>query len=569
ERGMRQMNAPFTQLLEGDSEALSGQIIPIYPSTEGLAQGWIRRIIGQALEQVGELEEVLPDELRKRHGMRTFSEALLAVHNPRSVEDAAAARNRIAYQELFELSLCNAARRLKDSEEADGFAHTIDSELFEKGHDVIGVTLTPDQSRALEDIVADMQRPSPMQRLLIGDVGTGKTFVALFALLMAVSSNTQAAMMAPTEVLAKQYAEKIGPLLDKLDIAWALLTSSLNAQERNDAYARLASGEVAVAFGTHALIQEAVVFDNLTLAIIDEQHRFGVEQRLKFRYKAQVSPDMLAMTATPIPRSLALTVFGDLDISTLHTRPIAGSGVRTHMRPLGKVWQAHEAVKRDLAKGQQAFIVCALIDESTKLEVNAATALAEQLARDEYRDHRVALLHGALKPAEKDAIMEQFRAGQIDVLVATTVIEVGVDIHNVTQMIIYNAERFGLAQLHQLRGRVGRGAIPGEVWLVSDGRSSGAKQRFEALCSTDDGFELADIDLALRGAGDMLGTRQHGAVSFRVADLSRDLPIIELAQRDVAELMDDDPHLQRPQHALLKNRLELLQEVYETWVSAG
>ena len=572
ERGMRQIQAPFTQSLDENDEEVTGTIIPIYPATEGLAQGWIRRIMAEALAllaQDEELEDTIPTSIRERHHMRTFTEALRDVHDPISVEDALGARNRLAYQELFDLSLLNAARRFHESHIAPGFSHSADQALLEKARTLLGVTFTADQVQAIDDILDDMKRAHPMQRLLLGDVGTGKTFVALMALLVVASSNTQAAMMAPTEVLAKQYAEKLGPILDDLKVSWILLTSSLSATDRDKALARIASGEVTVAFGTHALIQKDVVFTDLTLAIIDEQHRFGVEQRALLRAKARVAPDMLSMTATPIPRSLALTIFGDLDISTLHERPIKGAGVSTQFVPLNRVAKCHDAVKRALDQGQQAFIVCALIEESTKLEVSAATDLAEKLAKNEYRDYRVALIHGNLKTAEKDEIMQRFREGKIDVLVATTVIEVGVDIHNVTQMVVYNAERFGLAQLHQLRGRVGRGAIPGQVWLVSDGRGNMARERFEALCSTDDGFVLADLDLALRGAGDIIGKRQHGSASFRVADLVHDLPIIELAQRDVAQIFKDDPDLKKPEHQMVKNRLELLQEGYEKWVSAG
>ena len=569
EHGLRKMQAPFIQSLEDNQDEPVGEVIPIYPATEGLAQGWIRRIVTEALKEADGIEEVLPEPLRRQRGMRTYAQALRDVHKPVSTEDALAARNRLAYQELFEMYLLNVARRYRDMKSAQGFAHNVSGEMIGRGESALEVSFTDDQKQAIADILNDMEKPYPMQRLLLGDVGTGKTFVATMALFAIADSNAQVAMMAPTEVLAKQYAQKIGPILDTLGISWALITSSLTAAERAETLSRIADDDITVAFGTHALIQQDVEFNNLTLAIIDEQHRFGVEQRQVLRGKAKVVPDMLSMTATPIPRSLALTMYGDLDISLLRERPIKGAGVSTQMRSFARVGQAHEAVKQALDKGQQAFVVCALIEESTKLEVNAATDLAEELAENEYKDYRVALMHGSLKAAQKDAIMQQFRAGEIDVLVSTTVIEVGVDIHNATQMIVYNAERFGLTQLHQLRGRVGRGETAGHMWLISDGRGAVARERFEALCSTDDGFVLADIDLALRGAGDITGTRQHGMASFKVADVIQDLPIMELAQRDVAELFANDPELQKPEHSALKRRLEILQDGYEKWVSAG
>jgi ATP-dependent DNA helicase RecG len=501
--------------------------------------------------------------------MRTYRQALVDVHRPQSVEDARGARNRLVYEELFELCALNAAHKLHRSTETPGYAHQIDPDLLERVESLFGFEATDDQRSAWTDIAVDLASEHPMSRLLLGDVGTGKTFVAVAALRAVADGHTQAAVMAPTEVLAKQYASKIGPLLDKESIGWVLLTSSLSSRARDEALAAIAAGDATVAFGTHALIQPDVTFKNLTLAIVDEQHRFGVEQRALLRAKATRSPDMLSMTATPIPRSLALTVFGDLSISTLRERPIVGAGVTTFLRTLRRVDDAHASVKEALDAGQQAYIVCALIEESSKLEVNAAVDLAHSLASSYYRDYRVGLLHGNMKSSEKDEVMEQFRAGMIDVLVSTTVVEVGVDIHNATRMVVYNAERFGLAQLHQLRGRVGRGAIPGQMWLVSDGRSTTARERFEALCRTDDGFELADIDLAMRGAGDIVGTRQSGAATMRIADLVGDLPIIELAQHDVDTLFEADPKLEMSEHQTLRKRLELLQEGYDTWVGAG
>jgi len=565
--GMRRMAAPFVQKLGVDDEA-QGRVFPVYRLTEGLSQGWMRRIVIDVLADTTFAEEILPDELRVRHRMRTLEQALHDVHAPTVFAESSAARNRLAYQEFFELSVLKEMQRRSETVERVGYAHTVTGSLVERGIAALGVTLTDEQTAALDRIWQDMAAPVPMQRLLLGDVGTGKTFVAAGALFAAAESGTQAAMMAPTEILALQYAEKLGPILDEVGIAWRVLVGATKEAERREILTAVREGECCVVFGTHALMQPEVEYANLTLAIIDEQHRFGVDQRKALTEKA-VNPDVLVMTATPIPRSLALTIYGDLAVTLITKRPIEGAGVTTHLIHPANDERAHRAVKDALKAGRQAYIVCALIESSTKVEARAATELAEKLAKSVYRDYRVGLLHGSLPVADKEEVMRRFRAGELDVLVATTVIEVGVDVQNVTEILIYNAERFGLAQLHQLRGRVGRGEHPGEAWLISEARAPRTRQRLEALKSTTDGFRLAEVDLEIRGPGEVMGTRQHGLAEFRVAHLVEDLPILELAKADAAALVAADPTLAAPTHRALNARIEELRTRYASWVSAG
>jgi ATP-dependent DNA helicase RecG len=409
-----------------------------------------------------------------------------------------------------------------------------------------------------------------MNRMLLGDVGTGKTAVAALALASAADSHAQAAMMAPTEVLARQYAGAVGPLLDSAGVSWRLLTGSTPAPERREILAGLASGAVQVAFGTHALLTEAVEFAGLTLAIVDEQHRFGVTQRLALRGKG-AAVDLLVMTATPIPRSLALTVYGDLDASYLREHPRAGARQRviTRLVPRSGRDEAYEVVRSAVAAGRQAYVVCALVDDSEATEAKAAVREAERLRTRVFRDLRVGLLTGQMRPSDKTSTMEDFRAGRIDVLVATTVIEVGVDVPNATVMVVEDAERFGLAQLHQLRGRVGRGGHGGEVLLFADPKTAEARERMEAFVSISDGFELAERDLLLRGEGQLLGERQHGLAELRLASIAHDTQLIAEARDDAQGIVSRDPHLADVRDALLLAEMRRSLGRDWEWVRAG
>ncbi|MCL2332929.1 MAG: ATP-dependent DNA helicase RecG [Actinomycetia bacterium] len=541
EYGFNRIVQPFYEKLgDAQSPAHLGRILPVHPTTEGLSVGWLRRIVAAALDDFGDAPEYLPRALLEARGLMPWARALRQLHFPDSLSSAEEARRRLAYGEFFDFQLLMARRGWRARHSDAGTAHTTDGPLLARLRAELPLTLTADQTSAVAEILEDMARPEAMNRLLLGDVGTGKTLVAAFALVAAADSGTQAAMMAPTEVLAWQYAQKLGPQLDALRISWALLTSSTDSAERARIQQGLAQGSITVAFGTHALLEDDISFMSLTLVVIDEQHRFGVEQRQALQRKA-CSPDVLIMTATPIPRTLALLAYGDLDISYLRVRPIKGAGVRTQLIDATRLGEAYGAVRRAVAAGQQAYVVCALVEDSETLDARSVETEASHLKSEVFRDLRVEILTGKMRPAEKEETMARFRAGAIQVLVATTVIEVGVDVPAATVMIVLDADRFGLAQLHQLRGRVGRGAISGQVWLVARHANDQARQRLRALEEIDDGFRLAELDLEMRGAGELLGSRQSGLARFSMGDVLADRDLIEAVRADVEPFAAHDP----------------------------
>lgn len=558
--GFKRMVNPFVEHLDaspGQPTAV-GKVIPVHPTTDKLPLGWLRRIVGAAIDDFGWVPEELPPHLLERRGLVGHAEAIRSVHFPETPDAAAAARRRLAYSELLDFQLAMARRRHRYTVEAEGTAHVTGGDHADALRAAMPFELTSEQESAVGEICRDMAGTHPMSRMLMGDVGTGKTAVAAFALASVADTGTQAAMMAPTEVLAQQYAAKVGPLLDAARISWTLLTGSTKPAARKVALPAIESGQVTVVFGTHALLEDRVSFAALSLVVIDEQHRFGVSQRQRLRTKG-TDPDVLVMSATPIPRTLALTAYGDLAVSTLRARPIQGAGTKTELIKVHQAHKAHDEIRRAVKAGQQAYVVCALVDESNQADVFAANTLVEQLSAEVFPDLELAVLTGKMTPADKDAVMQRFHDGDIDVLVATTVIEVGVDVPNATVMAIYNADRFGLAQLHQLRGRVGRGSTPGSVYLVSDNFSAEAKRRFQAMLSTDDGFTLAELDLALRGAGELLGVRQHGMMAFRVANLAEDAELVEAARQDAVDIVEGDPNLELPIHGLLALRVEAVE----------
>lgn len=550
------------------STANMGRILPVHSTTEGLSVGWLRRIIAAAIDDYAAVSEYLPTSLLRKRNLPPYNWALQQVHFPLQMADADRARERLAYGELFDLQLLIARKRYHLTRNCTGHAHQCFGKLHQALTACLPFDLTDDQDVAVSQILDDMASPHPMQRLLLGDVGTGKTVVAAYGLAVAADSGTQAAMMAPTEVLAQQYAHKLGPLFDQIGLRWALLSGSTPADARAQLLDDLRSGQIQVLFGTHALLEDDVVFAQMSLAIVDEQHRFGVQQRRALHHKGG-SADVLVMSATPIPRTLTLTAFGDLAASYLYTRPVAGAGVTTQKVSFKKIADAYDAVHAAVKKGQQAYIVCALVDESSKIEAQSAVQMMHQLAAGEFSDYRVQVLTGRMRSAEKAAIMDDFRAGKIDILVSTTVIEVGVDVHNATVMLVLDADRYGLAQLHQLRGRVGRGHVAGEVWLVSDSFARLAQERFAALLSTDDGFHLAELDLKLRGAGELLGNRQSGLANFKVADLATDSDLLDAARADALALIDADPDLAADELALLRTRIIALEDKLGDWKAAG
>lgn len=569
--GLKQMRNAFVEKLadEGGSAGIA-RILPVHRATEGLSTNWIRRLITEALDYAGRLPDPLPADLRVSRDLVPLSHALKAIHFPSTMSEAATARRRLAYDELLAIALVMAMKRHHDVRESAGYAHETSGAKLGRLASALPFELTGDQADAVSDILGDMGSDRPMNRMLLGDVGTGKTAVAAHALAACADSGTQAAMMAPTEVLAAQYARAVGPLLDVAGISWRLLTGSTRTADRKDTLAGLAEGTVTVAFGTHALIQEAVAFKRMTLAIVDEQHRFGVEQRLALRGKG-AAIDLLVMTATPIPRSLALTLYGDLDATYLRVRPGGRSAdhVSTRVVPMSGRSDAYQAVKEAARGGHQAYVVCALVDESDATQARAATTEARRLQRQVFPELRVDLLTGQMPPADKARAMDRFRAGETDVLVATTVIEVGVDVPRATIMIVEDAERFGLAQLHQLRGRVGRGEARGEVLLFADPKTPDGIARMEAIVSTNDGFELAEYDLRLRGEGEVLGDRQSGLPGLRLASLATDQELVEMTREDAQRLVELDAHLQAAEHVPLREDAYARVGSAWDWVSSG
>lgn len=571
EFGLRQMRTPFVERLgSSDDASWLGRLLPVHPATDGLSSNWIRRLVSEALEQYGDVPDHLPAELRAGHELVSLSAALRSIHFPQDLESRDAARTRLAYDELLAIQVGMAWRRHALVEERPGHEHRVDGPVGCALLEAVPFTLTGDQQQAIAEVLTDMAAPRPMNRMLLGDVGTGKTVVAARALAAVADSGTQAAMMAPTEVLARQYARAVGALLDAAGVSWRLLTGSTPAPERRETLAGVSSGAISVLLGTHALLTDRVTFKKLTLAVVDEQHRFGVTQRLGLRGKGEAA-DLLVMTATPIPRSLALTLYGDLDASYLRQSPPGRERERVTTRLVHRSGrdEAYASVRAAIAAGRQAYVICALVDESDSIEAKAAVREAERLRTRVFKGQRVGLLTGQMRPADKTAAMDDFRAGRLDVLVATTVVEVGVDVPNATVMIIEDADRFGLAQLHQLRGRVGRGEHGGEVLLFADPKTDEARSRMNAITSTADGFELAETDLRLRGEGQVLGERQHGLPELRLASVVRDGDLVEVARSDAREMLSCDPHLKDPRHApLLRAAQHSFGRDWE-WVSSG
>lgn len=512
-----------------DVAAQSHPVVPIYALTEGLTQRILRRMVDITLtDYLPHYPELLKPDIARRFGLTDIKQAFSNIHFPADGEAYKQARRRLACEELLLFNL--GLRRLKSRrlQSSQAVVHVGRNQLAEKVIGQLPYRLTPAQRRVTREIFADMARSQPMNRLLQGDVGAGKTVVAALAMAKAVSSGYQAAFMAPTEILAQQHYHNLKRIFTGLGINLALLTGSMSSAERHTILTEAASAQIDILVGTHALIQEQVRFAALGLAIIDEQHRFGVKQRALLSGKG-ISPDVLVMTATPIPRTLALTVYGDLDLSVIDHLPPHRKPVQTVFLRRAQRAQAYHLMRRELTAGAQCYVVCPLIEDSEKQDLLAAATIYEELYRDLGHSFSIALLHGRMKGAEKEDIMDRFKRGAIQVLVSTTVIEVGVDVPNASVMIIEQAERFGLSQLHQLRGRVGRGSRQSICFLLADPKNPEALQRMHLMTRIQDGFRLAQADLTLRGAGDFWGVRQHGLHQLRVADLTRDGDIVELS----------------------------------------
>ena len=540
----------------GDDElgTTKGRVLSVYPATEGLSFKVIRSIVDAHLDALLPLvSEYLPPPIVKAAAVPPIGDALRMMHRPQSLADAMRGRSRLAFEELFFVHLLH--QRAKDlaREHRAGIQYVNKRKLTTALREALPFQLTAAQVRAIREIVADMCSDRRMQRLLQGDVGSGKTIVALFAAMLALENGRQAAIMVPTELLAEQHAASIGRLLAPLGLEPILLTGSLPARQRKAIAARLASDEPVLVIGTHALVQEATAFSNLGFAAIDEQHRFGVEQRKALAAKGEM-PDVLLLSATPIPRSLALTMYGDLDLSILDERPPGRRPITTALRRESARARVLQFVDRQIELGRQGYVVYPVIEESEKIDLKAATTMYEALARGPFAERRVALLHGRIPADERDDVMRRFRDGKIDLLVATTVIEVGIDVPNATVMLIEHPERFGLSQLHQLRGRVGRGAEESFCILLGD-VSPEVAERLQIFTHTEDGFEIAREDLRLRGMGDLFGQRQSGVPTFRIADPFRDELLSERAREAAAKILARDPGLESKENAGLRRVL--------------
>ena len=534
---------------------ITGRIMPIYPLTAGISQSILYKAVEQGLAAcVDELPDVLPEDVRLTYQLCHTRFAYENIHFPSDDESLAAARRRLAFEELLLLALGLHLLRSRRVAVAGKRCKAVDLSPFFVS---LPFSLTGAQRRAIDDIARDLTGERPMNRLCQGDVGSGKTMVAAAAIYMAAKNGLQCALMAPTEILAEQHYRSLAPLLEPLGISCALLTASTRAKDRRALNEALRSGALSLVIGTHALLSPDVQYQNLGLVVTDEQHRFGVDQRAALSAKGE-NPHLLVMSATPIPRTLALMIYGDLDVSILNELPPGRQKIDTFAVPSSYHPRIYAFLRKLVAAGRQAYIVCPMVAENDELpdERKAVTAYAEHLQKDIFPDLRVAPIHGRMKPKEKDAVMRAFAAHEIDVLVSTTVIEVGVDVPNAALMLIENAECFGLSQLHQLRGRVGRGQHKSYCVLVSDNKGEENKTRLKVMSSTSDGFAIAEEDLKLRGPGDFFGSRQHGLPSLRVADLSCDLSLLHETQQAAGQLFAADPALQN--HPLLKARVELL-----------
>ena len=570
-RGNRQMTGPVVDLV-GDQTA---RIVPVYPQSEksGLLTRDVQSFVEEALKRaaVRGFADPLPDDVRERFRFVTRDEAINGIHHPESMKEKDEARRRLVFDELLRVQLELVRRKRRIERETAGLSHSVDGDLVARFHERLPFALTTAQQRTIGEIAVDLARERPMHRLLQGDVGSGKTVVAVTALLAAVQGGHQGALMAPTEVLAEQHHLGVTSMLGDLmvpdpstlmgdrPLRVELLTNRIGAADRRRILADLINGRVDILIGTHALIQDKVEYSSLGVVVIDEQHRFGVEQRAALRDKgdAGAAPDVLVMTATPIPRTAAMTVYGDLDVSVLDElppgrTPIVTTWARTDTDEAA-VW---DAVRDEVAAGRQAYVVCPLIGESEALDVASATETWESLRGGVLHDLRVDLLHGQMSSAEKAAVMDRFRAGGSDVMVATTVIEVGVDVPNATVMVVLDADRFGIAQLHQLRGRVGRGAEASRCFLVGDPTTSDGETRIEALVASTDGFALAEVDLELRGEGTIMGERQKGRNDLKLASLVTDREWVGVAREVAIGIVDADPELE--DHPALADEIDLL-----------
>jgi ATP-dependent DNA helicase RecG len=571
--GRHVFESPEWELLEDKELIHTGRLVPLYPLTQGLHPRQVRKLMKQVVDQwAWQVEDFLPTELRQRCDLLELPQAIVQAHYPESEAAKDRARVCLAFGELFLLQLGVLTRKRDWQESQPGNSFNVKTPALDTFLGSLPFKLTEAQHRALGEILADLKKPRPMSRLLQGEVGSGKTVVATAALLVGAASGYQGAFMAPTEILAEQHFANVGQLLSRAghqvveednlssysgllsrQLTVALLIGGINQARKQEIQRLILSGGIDIVIGTHALIQKEVEFHRLSLAVVDEQHRFGVTQRSALRQKG-FNPHVLVMTATPIPRTLALTLYGDLDLSVIDQLPPGRQVVKTKWLKPSQRDSAYAFLRRQVAEGRQAFIICPLIEESEAIEAKAAVAEYERLSEEVFPDLRLGLIHGRMSVAEKDEVMHRFRSGELDILVSTPVVEVGIDVPNATVMLVESADRFGLSQLHQFRGRVGRGQEQSYCMLLSQNPSEIGRERLDLIGKIYDGFQLAEEDLRLRGPGEFFGTRQSGLPDLRMAKLS-DVALLELARDEAIRLFDDDPGLEKPEHHLLAKEL--------------
>ena len=551
--GRIEMNSPVYD--EIDESKNTGKIIPIYPLTYELKQNTLRKIIENGLAEVkGNLPETLPQYIIAENKLWDINNTIERIHFPIEFSDFNKARERLVFEELLTMQL--ALLKLKNNYQSDMNGIKFDVNVHMS--DVINVLpfkLTKAQLRVLEEIDKDMESNKPMNRLVQGDVGSGKTVIAMISTYKAVKSGYQATIMAPTAILASQHMESFKEIFEQFEIKCELLISNITKKKKTEILERLQNGEIDVLIGTHAILEENVVFKNLGLVVTDEQHRFGVKQRSTIASKAQ-NPDVIAMSATPIPRTLALILYGDLDISIIDELPPNRIKIETFAVRKNMEERVNNFVKKQISEGRQAYIVCPLVEENEEMGLKSVIELTDKYKEETFSGYRVEYLHGKMKSKEKDEIMERFKNGEIDILVSTTVIEVGVNVPNASIMVVENAERFGLAQLHQLRGRVGRGEYQSYCILKFDGNGETTRQRMKVMCETNDGFIISEKDLELRGSGDFFGTEQHGLPEFKIANLFEDIEILKKVQGLAFKIMEKDPNLEHSENELLNKLIE-------------
>jgi ATP-dependent DNA helicase RecG len=567
-----QMVVPDFELISSEDRSLNmGRIVPVYPLTRGITQRYLRKLMDACLNLYAQyLQDIIPPDIHQKRGLNPISQSIRQIHFPSDTIHQQKAIDRIAFEEFFLFQICVILRRFCMVHKK-GIAHRIDNSLIEQYKASFPFKLTGAQNKAISDLSLDMIQNRPMLRMIQGDVGSGKTVVAFWGCVVAVGNNKQAAIMAPTEILAQQHFLNFHQLLGQgtfKDIKTALLISSTPAKEKKVIYQRLNAGDIDLIIGTHALLEETVAFKDLSFVVIDEQHKFGVNQRALLSAKGG-NPDILIMTATPIPRTLCLTLYGDLDVSVINEIPPGRGAIKTYNFPMAKAQAVYQKVKELVLKGTQAYIIYPLVDESERLDLKAAKDMFVHLQKFEFQGLRLGLVHGQMARPEADGVMEQFKMHELDILVATTILEVGIDIPNANVMVIEHAERFGLSQLHQLRGRIGRGSQNAMCVLLGDPLTQEGKLRLEAIVQTTDGFKIAEQDLKIRGPGHFFGRHQHGLNELKLSNPITQIEILEKAREDAIILTQSDPQLDTEEHRLIKETIKKRYPQYLDLILAG